>query len=340
MFGGVKMSRSVTPLAAKVVSFPRRHENQYWRRDAVVDDVVLTGTSASTDYLGLGDAPIAVATPQSHASHPSYESHSVGNLKAFGGGRRQEVARAHSRLLLPTSNVSTSSSIHVDPSAEAEIYQQLSMHADYANMYLLDQGQHVQSFTIDAVPELVAQPLGMLVSPVYSYSLSQPQLLPANWEGPFAPPVWNDLAGVSFLGGGTQHQQVVPLYQPSKPVDDIAAKVSNRLLELREQRSNEEPEGPGVSENSAECMMKMLSSVKGLRMPALSITPDGNVYASWRNASGAVFSVHFLENGETRYVILRRDDNSPGVWIRSTGSAPANRVLTIPETSSAKWIFE
>lgn len=113
--------------------------------------------------------------------------------------------------------------------------------------------------------------------------------------------------------------------------------VSNRLRELRLQQG-EDPESAEMSIESMTSFVAFLHSVRGIRLPSLSLTPDGNIYASWRKRD-RVFSAEFRSNGLATYVLFRPAPGKAGSRLRSTGSTPAGQLLSIPETSPALWAF-
>lgn len=113
--------------------------------------------------------------------------------------------------------------------------------------------------------------------------------------------------------------------------------VSNRLRELRLQQS-EDSESAEVSIESLKSFVAFLHSVRGIRLPSLSLTPDGNIYASWRKYD-RVFSAEFRSGGLATYVLFRPALGGTGSKLRSTGSVPAGQLLSIPETSPAVWAF-
>lgn len=113
--------------------------------------------------------------------------------------------------------------------------------------------------------------------------------------------------------------------------------VSNRLHELRLQQG-EDPESAEISIESMESFAAFLRSVRGIGLPSLSLTPDGNIYASWRKHD-RVFSAEFRSGGLATYVLFRPAPGGTGSKLRSAGSAPASDLLSIPETSPAVWAF-
>lgn len=117
----------------------------------------------------------------------------------------------------------------------------------------------------------------------------------------------------------------------------LGLSIASRLRELQLQQAQDSESAP-VSVESAESFVAFLRSVGGVSLPSLSLTPDGNIYASWRKRD-RVFSAEFRSNGLARYVLFRPAPGDLESKLRSAGSAPANRLLSIPETSPAVWAF-
>jgi len=75
----------------------------------------------------------------------------------------------------------------------------------------------------------------------------------------------------------------------------------------------EEKRGKG-----AELFFQINTNIK---CPIISLTPENNIYASWKSEQNRVFSVHFLGRGSVRFVILKPNDRHPEQQIRLSGTA-------------------
>lgn len=117
----------------------------------------------------------------------------------------------------------------------------------------------------------------------------------------------------------------------------IGLSIACRLRELRLQQTQDSESSP-VAIESAECFLEFLGSARGVNLPSLTLTPDGNIYASWRKRD-RVFSAEFRSGGFATYVLFRPTPGGTGSKLRSAGSAPACDLLSIPETSPAVWAF-
>ena len=106
-------------------------------------------------------------------------------------------------------------------------------------------------------------------------------------------------------------------------------RLASRLSELQKAVEQEDLEGHGISVTSLEHFIKFLEANPALRCPAISVTPDRNIYASWRSGSERLFSVHFLPSGETRFVIFRPNPKHPRQTLRLSGTATVDVLMSI-----------
>jgi hypothetical protein len=123
-----------------------------------------------------------------------------------------------------------------------------------------------------------------------------------------------------------------------RSVPRIGPAIAERLQFLDQQHQEEDPDAGGLSPGSSYAFLSFLRAFTDLKLPSISLTPDGAIYASWREPGGRTFSVHFLSTGEAKYVLFRPAPNAGAQKIRSSGSAPANMLLNIAETSPAYWV--
>jgi hypothetical protein len=93
----------------------------------------------------------------------------------------------------------------------------------------------------------------------------------------------------------------------------------------------EELDSRGITVRSLQHFIDLLKAYPVLRCPAVSVTPDRNIYASWKSGSDRVFSIHFLPDGKARFVIFCPNDKHPGETIRLSGTATVDVVMSIAE---------
>jgi len=84
-----------------------------------------------------------------------------------------------------------------------------------------------------------------------------------------------------------------------------------------------------------------LCHAAGLKCPSISLTPDNDIYVSWRNEEHRLFSVHFLPNGDARFVIFAPDQEHPTKQVRVCGATATTALLeTVAPYGVLDWILE
>lgn len=117
--------------------------------------------------------------------------------------------------------------------------------------------------------------------------------------------------------------------------------LANRLLNLFNDAKEEDSASLGISVGSLRNFYNFLQLHTDIKNPTISLTPDYNIYASWRGEQKRLFSVHFLPNGDTRFVIFKPNDRHPEQQIRLSGIATVDVLLeTVTPGSSINWILE
>jgi hypothetical protein len=106
-------------------------------------------------------------------------------------------------------------------------------------------------------------------------------------------------------------------------------KLAVRLSELQNAMQEEDIHSGGITVASLHFFVEFLRSNPVLQCPALSVTPDGNIYASWKPAADRVFSIHFLPDAKVRFVIFRPNDKHLGDVIRLSGIATVDMLMSI-----------
>jgi len=110
--------------------------------------------------------------------------------------------------------------------------------------------------------------------------------------------------------------------------------LANRLLALYYDAKEEDPECVGIVSESLRSFNDFLHLYTNIKCPTVSLTPDNNIYASWRLEHNRVFSIHFLPNADVRFVMFKPNEKHPERKIRISGSA------TIDTLKLEDWILE
>jgi hypothetical protein len=118
--------------------------------------------------------------------------------------------------------------------------------------------------------------------------------------------------------------------------------LANKLLTLFNDAKEEDPYSLGMSAGSLRSFTNFLLSHTNLKCPTISLTPDYNIYASWRCEQNRVFSVHFFPNGDARFVIFKPNNRHPERITRISGVATTDilmETVVIPNRIE-EWISE
>jgi hypothetical protein len=98
-------------------------------------------------------------------------------------------------------------------------------------------------------------------------------------------------------------------------------KLVKRLITLFYESKEEAPDSIGIDSFSFRNFYNFLSLNSNLKYPAISLTPECHIYASWRDEQKRLFSVHFLPGNNVRFVIFKPNNRHPEQNIRLSGIA-------------------
>jgi hypothetical protein len=115
--------------------------------------------------------------------------------------------------------------------------------------------------------------------------------------------------------------------------------LANRLNVLFHEAKEENPSNIGIAIGSLRCFYNFLKLNIDLTCPTISLTPENNIYATWRESINHLLSVHFLPNGDTRFVIFKPNARHPEKKIRISGTATFDILMETVEPHGVKdWI--
>lgn len=115
--------------------------------------------------------------------------------------------------------------------------------------------------------------------------------------------------------------------------------LANRLLALFNDAKEENPASLGISAGSLCNFYNFLRLHTNLKCPTISLTPEDNIYASWRGEQKRIFSVHFLPNGDARFVIFIPNVRHPERQIRISGAVTTDILMeTVTSYHVCDWI--
>jgi len=118
-------------------------------------------------------------------------------------------------------------------------------------------------------------------------------------------------------------------------------KLANRLTALFNDSKEEEPYGAGISADSLHSFIKLLQLHPNLKLPYLSLTPELNIYASWRDNQNRIFSIHFLSYDDVRFLIFKPNYRHPERKIRISGTSTTDILMeTVLPHNISDWVLE
>lgn len=122
------------------------------------------------------------------------------------------------------------------------------------------------------------------------------------------------------------------------PLISCKEKLTNRLLILL---NDAREEGETISVNSLREFYKFFHNYTNAKCPMISLTPENNIYASWKNEQKDVLSIHFLQDGNVRYIKSTRNENYPKKVAWLTGIIKSEMLKNKEiKYKILEWIFE
>lgn len=116
--------------------------------------------------------------------------------------------------------------------------------------------------------------------------------------------------------------------------------LANQLVTLFKFAKEESPARPAISVNSLSSFYDFIKLYANtIKTPSLSLSPDHNIYASWRG-DNRIFSAHFLPDGDISFVLFKPNNRHPQRKIRISGTATGDTLTEIvaPESLS-DWVL-
>ncbi len=125
------------------------------------------------------------------------------------------------------------------------------------------------------------------------------------------------------------------------PVIPYRESLANRLIVLYNDVKEEDSDSPGIALGSIRHFYNFFQFHTNLKCPIVSLTPDNNIYASWKEGQNRVFSVHFLPSGDVRFVIFKPNNRHPERQIRISGTATPDTLMEMVTPNGLwDWITE
>jgi len=158
---------------------------------------------------------------------------------------------------------------------------------------------------------------------------------------PSTPPKGEDPFTQSNLIETEQSQLQEVIYQIKRSPSILFRQIGNKLLSLFNSAKEDDSSSVGISINSLRNFLNFLRSHLDLKCPIISLTPQNNIYTSWRAGQDLIFSIHFLPSADVRFVIFRTNDRHPDRQIRISGATTTDVLKETVEPHGVwEWISE
>jgi len=158
-------------------------------------------------------------------------------------------------------------------------------------------------------------------------------------------PFWNEeddsFTETNLLDGEDKQIQEIIFQLRNSNFISINEILADRLITLFNEAKQEDPNISGINVGSLYNFYDFLLSNNNIKRPSLSLTPDNTIYASWKNEDNQLFSVHFLPNFDTKFVIFKNNYYHPERKIRLSGIATNDMLMkTVASHGVDEWILE
>jgi hypothetical protein len=102
--------------------------------------------------------------------------------------------------------------------------------------------------------------------------------------------------------------------------------IAERLETLQGLTTEELDGDEQLSLRSLFFFTEFLEREPALRIPRITLTPEGNIYASWREGR-RVFSIHFLADGRAHYVFFAPNPGNPDLTDRVYSQTTTDQLI-------------
>lgn len=144
----------------------------------------------------------------------------------------------------------------------------------------------------------------------------------SDFEDNAGPLIQNDLTNSNDM----ESQELIFRIKTTPSIPD-RANIAERLLDLFQYSKEDDPDYIGIKAGSLQSFYNFLCSYTNLKSPSISLTPDNNIYASWRGENSRVFSIHFLPDSDVRFVIFTPNKKHYNRMTRTSGTTTFDTLM-------------
>jgi hypothetical protein len=127
-----------------------------------------------------------------------------------------------------------------------------------------------------------------------------------------------------------EHMRIHSLFfHIRRSVKNYGDVLAENLITLYNFSKEEDPYDIGISYDSLYNFISFLSWHTDVKKPVVSLTPEKNIYCSWRAGNKRVFSAHFLPNSDVRFVLFNPNDKHPNRISRISGVISVDQLYKV-----------
>jgi hypothetical protein len=128
-----------------------------------------------------------------------------------------------------------------------------------------------------------------------------------------------------------EEKQVQQLISQISLFDKLSCKeiIKNKLDKLYIISKEEDPGSTGISLDSLRTFYKFLQNNIMIECPMISLTPDNDIYATWKNIDGQLLSLNFLQDGNVSFVLFKFDTNNPTKITPASDTIPVSQLFRV-----------
>jgi hypothetical protein len=117
--------------------------------------------------------------------------------------------------------------------------------------------------------------------------------------------------------------------------------LTDGLLELFNFAKEENPDSVGISTGSLRSFFNFLQIHPDLKCPDIALTPESNIYVSWRSGRNKVFSLEFASNNVVHFVVFAQNKLDPEMIDRVSGNVLASTIMkSVEPYNVVSWVYD
>lgn len=128
----------------------------------------------------------------------------------------------------------------------------------------------------------------------------------------------NPFTQSNFLNNSKELFELIQMFKETQFVS-YRESLANRLINLFHDAKEEDPLSVGINTDSLRYFYMFLKSNTKLKHPIITLTPELDIYLTWKEGKKRLISIHFLPNGDAHLVVFMPNKINPELTERFYG---------------------